>query len=209
MSIYKLEDVMLNFVSDRNDLNNAILVVWDQGGRDAPTTIDDTNAFYDVSGAVKAKVSHIKFTTPTKSRHILVRTDQVNGDWEGGNFNDDDRLLFTDNQSDKDGPITIEFVNADLVTPAPISAAIVQIQTFTDGNFTGVIRAVDTSGVIFERRRLGNSNANRDNSAICLGVKSDVADIVRIDILTTNIVSAGHARFDRRGFAINQLSVIV
>lgn len=198
---------MLNFISDRNDVNNPMLVEWDADGRDAPTTITNTNAVYDVSGAVKAKVSHIKFTAANKSRHVLVRTDQVDGDWEGGNFHDEDRLLFTDNQSVKDGPITIEFVGADLVTPVPVSAAAVQIQTFTEGDFTGVIRAVDTSGVIFEHRRLGNSNPNRDNSAICLGVISDAVDIVRIDVLTTNIVAAGHARFDKRGFAINQLSV--
>lgn len=198
---------MLNFISDRNDLNNAELIVWDAGGRAAPTTINDTNCVYEISDAVKAKVSHIKFTAQNKSRHVLIRADQVNGDWEGGNFHDDDRLLFTDNLSVKDGPITIEFVGGDLVTPAPVSAVAVQIQTFTDGDFTGVIRVVDTSGVIFERRRLGSSNSNRDNSAICLGAMSDATDIVRIELLTTNIVTDGHARFDKRGFAINQLSV--
>ena len=36
---------------------------------------------------------------------------------------------------------------------------------------------------------------------------SDATDIVRIELLTTNIVTDGHARFDKRGFAINQLSV--
>ena len=198
---------MVNFINDRNNLNNAVLVAWDADDRDAPTTINDTNAVYDISSTVKAKVSHIKFTATNKSQHVLVRADQVDGDWEGGNFQNDDRLLFTDNQSVKDGPITIEFVGADLETPVPVSAAAVQIQSFTEGDFTGVIRTVDTSGLIFEHRRLGNSNSNRDNSAICLGVISDTANIVRIDLLTTNIVAAGHAGFDKRGFAINQLSV--
>ena len=90
-----------------------------------------------------------------------------------------------------------------------VAAAGAQLQTFFDGEFTGVIRAIGTSGAVFEFRRRGDSNANRDGSAVFLGATSDgPAEIVRIEFLTTNIVNDGHARFDKRGFAINQLSVV-
>ncbi len=199
---------MIAFLKDR-PLVRVIPVIWDQGERNAPTTIDDTNNGFDISTTVKATVSHKK-TTSAISRHILIRTDQVNGDWNG-NFSNNDKLLYTDNQSQVDGPITIEFVSGtDWVTPVAISAAGVQIQSFTNGEFEGVIRAISTTGVVSEFRRRGNSNANGDGSAIFLGVESTpVAEIIRIEFLTTNIVNAGHAIFDKRGFAINQLSVVL
>lgn len=201
---------MLSFVADRVSLVGAVVVTWDQGGRISPTSINDTNNFYDVSPAVKAKVTHKKFDTPQSWGNLLSREDQVPGSWEGGNFKDGDALFFTDLQTTKDGPITIEFVSAaDLITPVPVRAAGVNIQTFTDGDFDGVLRVIGANGVIFRQRRLGNSNTSRDESAIFLGANSDVRDIIRIELRTTNIVESGHAFFDRRGFAINQLSVIV
>jgi hypothetical protein len=193
---------MIEVITRRIDVAQPLVLMWNQGGRDS--VVDDTNCTYALNGAVSVQVRHLKqFKNGSKNR--LMRTDSRPGEWEDGNFAANDILLWTDTQTAQCGPIVIAFQDSQ-GAPMGVHAAGANIQSWNPGEFTACIRAVDLSGVIVERRVLGQSNAV-PGTALFIGTQSDAADIMRIEFRTTNIVEDGHAAFDAGGFAINQLSV--
>lgn len=100
----------------------------------------------------------------------MERRDQSFGGW-AGNFAPGDALLWT---NDADGPLTIEF-------DVPVFGAGAQIQRDAYGDFQALIEAYDGGGgLLGSFLALGTSNGDGDNSAIFLGVLSDVANIKKI-----------------------------
>lgn len=112
------------------------------------------------------------------------RLDQDAG-W-GGNFGAGEALLFT---AFNQGPLQILF-------DGPVSGFGAQIQQNVFGAFTATIEAFDSGnnslGVF---NLLGDSNGNGDDSAIFIGILSNLTDIWRVDL---NV--SGN---DSLGFAIN------
>lgn len=193
---------MMEVITRRQDIVQPVDLMWNQGGRDS--VVDDTNCTYQLSPGVAVQIRHFK-QFRNGSRNRLLRTDSRLGEWEDGNFVANDVLVWTDNQTAQCGPIVIIFEDAH-GAPLGVRAAGMNIQSWTPGEFTAAIKAIDANGVIIDRRVLGLSNAV-PGTAIFIGMQSDAADIVRIELRTTNIVEDGHAAFDAGGFAINQLSV--
>ena len=143
---------------------------------------------------------HLKFfSNQQQGINNLLRIDNILDDWVDGNFAPNDKLLYTDSLSPKDGPMVITFSQ-------PVSAAGANIQTNTYGEFTGVILAIDTDGLGFRFKRLGKSEQG-NGTAIFLGIASPRSNIIRLEFSTINIVENGHANFDIDGFAINSLTI--
>lgn len=196
---------MIELVQDRALIKRALLIGWEQEGHSG--VISDANCAYTLTPAVRLKVRHLKtFANRPAPMNLLLRTAQVPGRWEDGNFNNGDELIETDSLSDEDGPLTITFHDAVTDAPVGVRAVGANLQSCTHGEFTGVVNGFDMSGAITQRRTLGESNADV-RTVIFIGLASDVAEIQRIEFRTTNIVEDGHAPFDALGFAINQLSV--
>ncbi|MEO8325365.1 MAG: hypothetical protein ABI618_05915 [Nitrospirota bacterium] len=189
------------FIPNRTALTPSDSVQWDQGDKHGSgSVLNDSNNQYLLADGSSLTVKHVRFfsTKPNGTNRIL-RIDNVLSDWVDGNFTPNDKLLYSDTQSAQDGPIIIEF-------NTPISAAGVNIQTSTYGEFTGVILAIDTNGLGYKFKRLGTSGTG-NGTAIFLGISSHMSNIIRLEFSTTNIVENGHADFDKGGFAINHLSI--
>lgn len=196
---------MIELIQDRASIKRALLIGWEQEGHSG--VISDANCAYTLTPAVRLKVRHLrKFANRPAAVNMLLRTAQVPGRWEDGNFVSGDELIETDSLGDQDGPLTITFHDAVTDAPVGVRAVGTNLQSCTHHEFTGVVNGYDMGGAITQRRSLGNSNANA-GTAIFIGLASDVAEIQRIEFRTTNIVEDGHASFDALGFAINQLSV--
>jgi hypothetical protein len=121
----------------------------------------------------------------------MQRRDQGTG-WNG-NFAPGDHLLWM-NQPGQ-GPLTLTISGLPL-----LSAIGSQIQADFFGAFTAKIEAFDSAhNSLGSFTEDGVSNANGDNSAIFLGVRSTSADIASIVYSLTAAVN------DTRDFAINQL----
>lgn len=197
---------MIELIADRTDIKQSVVLPWDQGGRNK--VINDNNCVYALTPAITVQVRHLRwFANRSAASNRLLRIDQVPGGWENGNFDlEGAKLIETDAQSGKDGPIVITFLDTATQVPRGVRAVGANIQSCTLGEFTGVISSMDLNGAIVLKHRLGLSDSTL-GAAIFLGVSSDVAEIQRIEFETTNIVEDGHAPFDALGFAINQLSV--
>ena len=112
------------------------------------------------------------------------RLDQGAG-W-GGNFGAGEALLWTQNGA---GPMQFQF-------DGPISGFGAQIQRNFFGAFTATIEAFDSANSSLGVFNLaGNSNGNGDDSAIFIGILSNLTDIWRVDLSVSDT--------DGFGFAIN------
>lgn len=111
-----------------------------------------------------------------------------------GNFAPGDALL---NHGNSDGPVIIEAASRGGL----FSAIGMQIQANQDGPFTATIRAYDMNGGLLGTHTVnGTSNANADNSAIFIGVKSTAENIHAISVDTNSTAWGGD-------FAINRVSI--
>jgi hypothetical protein len=114
----------------------------------------------------------------------------VTGFWNG-NFAPRDLVL---SPNGRPGDILIQFAT-------PVFGAGAQIQAALLGSdFTATIVVTDIHGTT-SFSETGASNSNADNSAIFLGVRDSVADIVSIDYSATGLGT------DTNGPGINQLSI--
>jgi hypothetical protein len=118
----------------------------------------------------------------------------VEGSISGGNFALGDVLLSTDTSN---GPISIAF-------SSPIAGVGMQMQRNVFGAFDGLINVYGAGNTLFGTitNNLGDSNGSVDNSAIFVGAKSSLTDIVRIELQVAN--SEGSAN---NQFIINFLSL--
>ena len=126
----------------------------------------------------------------TTGAPLQVRRQGV--DWQG-NFAPGDHLLYNSVAgSGSGGAITLNLGAAGL------TAGGVQIQPLASGQFNAHIEAFDVNNSLLAAfDEIGNSNANANNSAIFLGIGSNVgATIHKLRISTNN-----------PNFAINQLSI--
>jgi hypothetical protein len=115
----------------------------------------------------------------------LERRDQGSG-WSG-NFAPGDALIWTRNTS---GDLIVSFAVA-------VGGVGAQIQRDTFGAFTGTIEVYDAADALLGSFSLGgNSNPAGDDSAIFLGLKSDVLDIWKVVFRTGG-----------QDFAINRLLI--
>ena len=117
------------------------------------------------------------------------------GGW-GGNFAPGDQLLWTAQSNGvwNLGPLSLDF-------STPILGAGAQIQENTFGPFTAVINAFDISNVLLGSfTENGTSDGSADNSAIFIGLLSNMPDIAR---LSFDITVAGGPD----NFAINEVSL--
>ena len=113
------------------------------------------------------------------------------GSW-GGNFALNDHLLWTNRST---GQVTITFASL-------ISGGGAQFQSFNGGPFTAFIDALDAgNNVLASFSKAGSSNSNEDNSAIFLGVQSN---LVNIHALRFNVHNGGGSD---NAFAINRLDL--
>lgn len=128
-------------------------------------------------------------TFRTLVQHTPVTT--VGVDWQG-NFARGDALLYTNTAFGGGvGPI-------DLTFGAAVTGAGAQVMTDNFGAFTGTITAFDSSNnVILSSNFNGVANLNEDNSAVFIGIKSNVANIKRLRI------DAGNS-----DFVINRLDIL-
>jgi hypothetical protein len=114
------------------------------------------------------------------------------------NFANGDFLLFTGLQfglfpaPGNPGPISISFAQ-------PVRAAGAQIAVDDEPNFVGTIKAFDINDNLLDSFSVnGTSSTVLDNSAIFLGVKSELAEISRIEFSSD---------FNNRAIGINTLSI--
>lgn len=181
-------------VANRSDLNEALVVDWDQGTKTSvPSTIDNRNCTF-TAGDVTVTVSHDWCDANGAGQcSLTLRHQSAPGepDWPG-NFQPGEPVLWTKNQGPDDGPIRIKFQK-------PVSAAGAQIQILGSGPFTGTLTVYDSTGQEVEKfSQPCQSSSAGDDSATFLGVEG--ADIGCIEFSTQ----------DRHptGFAINRLSVV-
>jgi len=111
----------------------------------------------------------------------------VEGSSSGGNFALGDVLLFTDTSN---GPLSISF-------NSPIAGVGMQMQRNIFGAFGGVLSVYGAGNTLFGTitNNLGDSNGNGDNSAIFVGARSSLTDIVRIDLQVTNPIASPNDQF--------------
>lgn len=178
----------VNFVTRREDLQKTDFVDWKE-------VADDGEALNFTQHVFKGKTDGgliYRILNPL----LLVRKRQGQMATWVGNFKQDDGVLTTDHDI---GPLVITFDTA-------VKGAGAQIQA--DGSprdFKGRIQAFDSRGKrVAQYDRDGPSNNLNDNSAIFIGVLSNIANIKRIELSTVSINPSPNKSTD---FAINQLDL--
>jgi hypothetical protein len=178
----------VNFVIKREDLQETDFVDW--------TGVADDGEALEFKNHVFTGKTNKGLTYRILNPLLLVRKRQGQMATWVGNFKEDDGVLTTDHDI---GPLIFTFNKA-------VRGAGAQIQA--DGSprdFKGRIQAFDADGKrVAQYDRDGTSNNLNDNSAIFIGVLSDVANIKRIEMSTVSIDPSPGKSTD---FAINQLDL--
>lgn len=199
----------VKLLTDRKEIPGTKEVHWNQNGASRHSFISDSDRsnVFALPG-LEVVVFYPYFDGFHRSRNGLERRDQnplpkKGGlpwvDWTG-NFQPEERLLWTGNQGINDGPLKIIFRPAN---GKKVKSAGVQLQVACEGKFTAVIDTYDAAGhFLGELSREGLSTkhfdaAHPENNAPFIGVSG--SDICRIEF-STSTVCAG-------GFCINQLSI--
>lgn len=164
---------------------------------DANATIDWANAApnnTDIAGnpfVIESSVG-VPYHVRKNTTGNFKRLNQSSG-W-AGNFAPGDAVL---NHGNSDGPVIIEAASRG----GRFSAIGMQIMPNQNGPFTATIRAYDMNGDLLGTHTVnGTGNANADNSAIFIGVKSTAENIHSVSVDTNTTDWGGD-------FAINRVSI--
>lgn len=179
---------VLTLLTSRAGANANVTIDWQALG--GANTDVATNPFSINSDTGRA------FTVSKPTAGAFNRRNQnppAGGGW-AGNFAPGDALL---THLNSDGPVVIAVTAAQGV----VSAAGLQIQPNQSGAFVATIEAFDVSGASLGSFSVnGTSDANGDNSAIFIGVVSDVENIHSVSVDTNTTAFGGD-------FAINRVSL--
>ena len=174
---------VLTQVGTRAGLAGDDYIEWGTSGDEGNTPASPYNVTSGVNGLAATA------TLPAGTFLILVE-----GSGAGGNFAIGDVLLTTNFQN---GPIRIQFATA-------VAGGGLQIQRNDFGAFTGTITAFGAGNVNFGSFNVaGNSTGAQDNSAIFLGLTSDLQDIVALEFDVTNAGGSSD-----NSFLVNRLEIL-
>jgi hypothetical protein len=154
----------LTQITDRAALGRNDVIDWADLGP-AGTTVSNPFTISSVGGMV----TDVSKPAPQGAFQVYYQT---TGGWLG-NFAAGDAVLWSQGDA---GPIALEFA-------APVEGAGAQLQMDSFGAFTGVVTAYDSGGnplgeFSLDGEVIGDTG---DGSAIFLGVRSDSADIARVE----------------------------
>jgi hypothetical protein len=172
-------------VTSRAALAGTEFIEWgDLGG---PGTLVDRSFTVDTNQGTTVTGTMFAFG-------YLERLNQSNPDPWAGNFNNGDRLLFTNIDNNFDNPITLRF-------PTGFAGVGTQIQADTAGGFTGRISAYSTGDVFLGSFDVAGNSTADVGTAIFIGLRSTSAStpIVRVDF------SVPAASGTKSAYAINQV----
>lgn len=185
--------VLLSFALFALSAAQAGVILVSESGLGANGFIDLTSLGGDGTvfpSAVNATATGIPGLTVdiTDAGNLFMRVSQGNG-WTSG-FSPGEPLLYT---LDSSGPITLAF-------SSPVMGVGMQIESDAYGSYSAMLEAFDSTGnSLGSVIRTGGISApnGANDSAIFIGIRSDIADVktVRISLPT--------AAFDPTAFAIN------